>query len=72
MTGRLNATIESSPSFKGTEAQYLRCQIARISAATVVSPKGYYMIDGEAEEPEDGPGLVILTRKCPNYYQSRV
>ncbi|KAJ3000272.1 Radial spoke head protein 4 A [Globomyces sp. JEL0801] len=55
-TGRLNTKIVSFPEFKGTEAHYLRCQIARISAATVVSPKGYYMIDPEQEESEDNNG----------------
>ncbi|KAJ3270098.1 Radial spoke head protein 4 A [Terramyces sp. JEL0728] len=55
-TGSLKHKIVSFPEFKGNEAQYLRCQIARISAATVVSPKGYYMIDPEAEELEENNG----------------
>jgi radial spoke head protein 4A len=38
----------------------LRCQIARISAATVVSPKGYYMTDPEADEPEEGAGNMPI------------
>ena len=39
-TGRLNAAVSSYPPFPGTEANYLRAQIARISAATHVSPLG--------------------------------
>jgi Radial spokehead-like protein len=38
----------------------LRCQIARISAATVISPKGYYIIDEEAEGPEEGSGIDFI------------
>ncbi|KAJ3302502.1 Radial spoke head protein 4 A [Kappamyces sp. JEL0829] len=53
-TGHLNAKISSYPAFAGNEAQYLRCQIARISSNTVVSPKGYYMVDPDAEESEEG------------------
>lgn len=48
-TGRLDAKLNSYPPFPGTEANYLRAQIARIGAATVISPKGYYL----AEEDED-------------------
>jgi len=61
LTGHLNATVDSYPPFKGKEAQYLRCQIARISAATVISPKGYYMVDGDGEDSEDGgsPSVII-------------
>ncbi|KAJ3101101.1 Radial spoke head protein 4 A [Phlyctochytrium bullatum] len=53
-TGNLNHQVISYPAFEGTEAQYLRCQIARISAATVASPAGYYMFDPEEGENEDG------------------
>ncbi|KND01845.1 uncharacterized protein SPPG_03635 [Spizellomyces punctatus DAOM BR117] len=55
-TGDLNHKIVSYPPFNDTEAQYLRCQIARISAATVVSPSGYYTFDQEDEnEDEENP-----------------
>jgi radial spoke head protein 4A len=65
-TGNLDAKVfwhnkvSSYPAFNGNEAQYLRCQIARISAATVISPKGYYMTDPEAEEPEEGAGNMPI------------
>lgn len=52
-TGNLDAKIVSHPPFHGTEAHYLRAQIARIAATTVVSPNGYYKFD-EEEEPEEG------------------
>ena len=46
----------SYPPFPGNEANYLRAQIARISAGTHISPIGYYMFDEEEEEEEDGEG----------------
>ncbi|KAI8925429.1 radial spokehead-like protein [Entophlyctis helioformis] len=61
-TGNLKAHIDSYPAFDGTEAHYLRAQIARISSATVLSPNGYYMIDSEeaeAEEGAGGPSIII-------------
>ncbi|KAI9351233.1 radial spokehead-like protein-domain-containing protein [Obelidium mucronatum] len=58
----VNGIIISYPKFEGTEAQYLRCQIARISAATVASPAGYYTFDPEDEgNEEEGhqPTIII-------------
>ncbi|KAI9203128.1 radial spokehead-like protein [Polychytrium aggregatum] len=52
-TGDLAHKIISYPAFDATEAQYLRCQIARISGATVVSPAGYYIFDPEEADGED-------------------
>ena len=49
----MNVQIVSYPPFPGTEAHYLRAQIARVAAATVVSPNGYYKLDDE-EEPQEG------------------
>jgi radial spoke head protein 4A len=52
----------SYPPFPGTEAHLLRAQIARIAAATVISPSGYYKFDDE-EEPQEGvaPPVVLNT-----------
>ena len=56
-TGDLNATIDSSPPFPGKERHLLRVQLARITHATEICPKGIYEIDEEsgdvkmAEEP---------------------
>uniref|UniRef100_A0A1I8HMT7 HECT domain-containing protein n=3 Tax=Macrostomum lignano TaxID=282301 RepID=A0A1I8HMT7_9PLAT len=55
-TGRLDAPIVTYPPFPGTEANYLRAQIARISAGTHVSPKDFYTFGEEEEEEEDGVG----------------
>jgi radial spoke head protein 4A len=38
----------------------LRCQIARISSATVISPKGYYIVDPDAEEPDESSGSAPI------------
>ncbi|KAI8819381.1 radial spokehead-like protein [Fimicolochytrium jonesii] len=61
-TGDLKRQIVSYPPFNGTEAQYLRCQIARIAAATVVSPAGYYAFDQEEENEDEenaSPSIII-------------
>ena len=54
-----NIKIISYPPFEGSEAQYLRCQIARISAATTICPTGYYIFDSEDGEPDDSEGNII-------------
>ena len=46
-TGNLNATINCNPPFPGKERHYLRAQIARITHATSISPKGLYEIEDE-------------------------
>ncbi|KAM5327606.1 radial spoke head protein 4 homolog A [Glossophaga mutica] len=56
-TGRLGAPILSYPPFPGNESNYLRAQIARISAGTHVSPLGFYQFseeEGEEEEEVEG------------------
>ncbi|KAL8206875.1 UNVERIFIED_CONTAM: Radial spoke head protein 4 A, partial [Gekko kuhli] len=54
-TGRLDAPIVSYPPFPGNEANYLRAQIARISAATQISPLGFYQFgEEEGDEEEEG------------------
>ncbi|CAL1576774.1 unnamed protein product [Knipowitschia caucasica] len=59
-TGRLDAPIVSYPPFPGNESNYLRAQIARISAGTQVSPQGFYQFreeegtEAEEEVPQDG------------------
>merc|ERR1711976_150196 len=56
LTGRLDAPVVSYPPFPGNEANYLRAQIARISAGTHISPLGFYQFDEEEEEEEEGAG----------------
>jgi len=53
-TGRLDAPVVSFPPFPGNESNYLRAQIARISAGTHISPLGFYQFDEEEEEEEEG------------------
>ncbi|TGZ51177.1 hypothetical protein CRM22_010755, partial [Opisthorchis felineus] len=50
-TGNLDAKVDRTPPFPGTETNYLRAKIARISAATHISPEGFYHF-GEEEEEE--------------------
>lgn len=52
-TGRLDAPVVSYPPFPGNESNYLRAQIARISAGTQISPLGFYQFDEEEEEEEE-------------------
>lgn len=37
--------MESYPLFQGLEKHYLRAQIARITAATHISPRDYFVLD---------------------------
>nr|XP_056711453.1 radial spoke head protein 6 homolog A-like [Euleptes europaea] len=54
-TGKLDAPIVSYPPFPGNESNYLRAQIARISAATQVSPLGFFQFgEEEGDEEEEG------------------
>lgn len=55
-TGNLEAPVVSYPPFAGNEANYLRAQIARISATTHISPLGYYVFEEEEEEDDEGGG----------------
>ncbi|EDO48571.1 predicted protein [Nematostella vectensis] len=52
-TGNLDAPVVSYPPFPGNEANFLRAQIARISATTHISPLGYYMFEEEEEEEDE-------------------
>ncbi|KAJ4943302.1 hypothetical protein JOQ06_005805 [Pogonophryne albipinna] len=52
-TGTLDTPIVSYPPFPGNEANYLRAQIARISAGTQVSPQGFYQAGEEEGDEED-------------------
>ncbi|XP_039626056.1 radial spoke head protein 4 homolog A [Polypterus senegalus] len=52
-TGQLDAPIVSFPPFLGDESNYLRAQIARISAGTQVSPLGFYQFGAEEGEEEE-------------------
>ncbi|OQV13920.1 putative Radial spoke head protein 6-like protein A [Hypsibius exemplaris] len=65
-TGDLKAKVSTFPVFPGVEANYLRAQIARISAATQICPEGYYMLDGE-EDFEQGAAPPFNLLNNPQY-----
>jgi radial spoke head protein 4A len=52
-TGDLDAPIISHPPFHGNEKILLRAQIARISAATKIAPKGVVVFEEDPEEEEE-------------------
>jgi len=54
--------VVSYPPFPGNESNYLRAQIARISAGTHISPLGFYQFDEEEEEEEEGEGWCNLVK----------
>lgn len=56
-TGNLSAPVLGYPPFPWPEASYLRAQIGRIAAATVVSPKG--LMDMAEQEDEEAPPLLV-------------
>lgn len=52
-TGNLNAEVDAWPTFPGTEKNYLRATIARITSGTYISPAGLYRIGNSEEEEEE-------------------
>ena len=61
-TGNLNAQIDSCHPFPGKERHLLRAQLARITHATEICPKGIYEIDEESQEvkmAEEAPALGV-------------
>jgi len=52
-TGNLEAPVTSYPPFPGNESNLLRAQLTRISAATQISPAGFYMFDEDEDEGEE-------------------
>ncbi len=52
-TGCLSSKIDGFSPFFGLEKEYLRAQIARITATTHISPAGFYILtENEGEEEE--------------------
>lgn len=49
-TGNLFADVDTNPPFPGKERHYLRAQIARITHASLLVPKGMLEFDDEANE----------------------
>lgn len=57
-TGNLQSNVKGNVRFPWPEASYLRTQIARISAAATVSPKGFYTVE-EGDEEEGIPDKML-------------
>jgi radial spoke head protein 4A len=58
VSGDLGAAIASFPIFPGTEANYLRAQIARISSESLFVPSGYLVKNDAPEGQEDQAASV--------------
>uniref|UniRef100_A0A061R768 Radial spoke head protein 4 a n=1 Tax=Tetraselmis sp. GSL018 TaxID=582737 RepID=A0A061R768_9CHLO len=69
LTGDLSAPVSTFPVFPGNEAVFLRAQIARIVATTVVCPNGMFQLDEEEaglernEEFEELPANELVLRE---------
>jgi len=63
-TGSLDAAVNGYPSFPGTEKNYLRAIIARISSDTVIVPDSVFTAGlPEGVEAEDEQGLMIMANE---------
>lgn len=56
----------SYPPFPGNESNYLRAMVARISAATHISPQGYYIFEEDEDEEIDEGSKYNQSFKIPN------
>mmetsp|Transcript_42926 Transcript_42926/g.69646 ORF Transcript_42926/g.69646 Transcript_42926/m.69646 type:complete len:489 (-) Transcript_42926:388-1854(-) len=56
-SGDLDAKVSAYPPFPGLEKHYLRAQISRIAAATVLQPKGKFVMS-EPEEEDVAPEMI--------------
>lgn len=59
--GDLDGKVAGHPPFPGTEKHFLRAQIARITAGTVVCPSGYFQVSNA----EDGGGEIEPVEEEP-------
>lgn len=61
LTGNLNKEIVSYPEFPGTERNYLRALITRISASTSIAPRNFFhtgSLGGEEEDFDDEEAVI--------------
>ncbi len=66
VSGDLGAAISSFPIFPGTEANYLRAQIARISSEALFAPSGHIVKNDAPEGQEDqAPSIGTLKSLSP-------
>lgn len=62
-TGVLDTPIVSFPPFPGNESNYLRAQIARITATTQISPNGYFQQPEDEEVDEEDEGGTVDSQR---------
>ena len=60
-TGHLNAEINSTPPFPGKERHLLRAQLARITHATCIIPKGLLEVDEETQKEKYAEEFAMPT-----------
>ena len=65
-SGDLEAEVASYPPFPGREKSLLRAQIARISAATLIAPEGFFEVVEDSDPPLVAPVNDIEEDKDPN------
>ncbi|BBM96751.1 radial spoke head protein 4/6 [Marchantia polymorpha subsp. ruderalis] len=58
LTGDLEAEVTAVPPFPGVEKNFLRAQIARISAGTQLAPEGFFSASGGGEDDQSGAELT--------------
>ena len=58
-SGNLNAEIDTNPLFNGKERHLLRATLARIFSATLISPKGLFVIDEDTNEVKFSEEFVM-------------
>jgi radial spoke head protein 4/6 len=69
-TGDLDENIFSYPVFPGTERNFLRAIIARISSSTCIAPRNFFQIEGDEEDfdaeddEERSTGKFKLFQEC--------
>ena len=60
-TGDLNAAVDTNPKLPGKERHLLRAQLARIFAATALSPKGLFVMEDPDEEGASTEPKLLLS-----------
>ena len=67
-TGSLSTPVVTFPPFPGNEGNYLRAQIARISANTHISPNGYFQHPEDEEDEEEEEGTLYMCKLLTLWY----
>ncbi|KAG6543237.1 hypothetical protein Mapa_015488 [Marchantia paleacea] len=58
LTGDLEAEVTAVPPYPGVEKNFLRAQIARISAGTQLAPEGFFSASGGGDDDQSGGELT--------------